>query len=105
MSAETPYSVVWIHSVWLTFLAAMNRIAEDRPQSAMEQAEAILAAVARLTGYPHMGRAGRINGTRELVVPGTPFNVVYRILESKGELQVVRFLPGINAEVSSARRG
>ena len=94
MSAETLLSVVWTHSSWRTFRAAMDRIAEDRPQSALEQDEAILAAVARLTGYPLMGRAGRCNGTRELVVAGTPYIVVYRILEREGRVQIVRFLHG-----------
>jgi toxin ParE1/3/4 len=94
MSAETTWSVAWTYSSWITFRTAMDRIAEDRPQSALEQDEAILASVARLTGYPRIGRTGRRKGTRELVVPGTPFIVVYRILEREGRVQIVRFLHG-----------
>jgi toxin ParE1/3/4 len=32
-----------------------------------------------LANHPHMGRAGRIKGTRELVVSGTPYVIAYRV--------------------------
>lgn len=41
--------------------------------------DAIEAAVTRLAEYPKIGRIGRVAGTRELVVTGTPYIVVYRI--------------------------
>jgi len=34
--------------------------------------DAIEAAVRHLVDNPHMGRLGRVKGTRELVVGGTP---------------------------------
>lgn len=39
----------------------------------------IRAAAQRLGRFPESGRAGRIDGTRELVVPGLPYIVIYRI--------------------------
>jgi toxin ParE1/3/4 len=36
------------------------------------------AAVSRLADHPAMGRPGRVARTRELVVLGTPYIVVYR---------------------------
>ena len=41
--------------------------------------DAIEAAVSRLADFPESARPGRVPGTRELVVPATPFIVVYRI--------------------------
>jgi plasmid stabilization system protein ParE len=41
-------------------------------------AERIQEAVEYLMEYPNIGRPGRVSGTRELVVSGTPFVVVYR---------------------------
>jgi toxin ParE1/3/4 len=38
-----------------------------------------LDGVDRLADHPHIGRPGRIEGTRELVVAGTPFVVPYRV--------------------------
>lgn len=35
-----------------------------------------------LSEHPEMGRKGRVRGTRELVVPGIPYIVAYRIHDS-----------------------
>lgn len=72
----------------------MDFVAADKPQAALEQDASITSAVARLGAFPRMGRTGRMRGTRELVVSGTPFIVVYRIQDEAGEVQVIRFLHG-----------
>jgi len=54
-------------------------IAERNPQAALDMATAIRVATDRRASYPHMGRPGRVNGTRELVVPRTPCIVIYEI--------------------------
>jgi toxin ParE1/3/4 len=36
-----------------------------------------------------MGRPGRVIGTRELIVPGTPYVVAYRVRESTMEVLAV----------------
>ncbi len=41
--------------------------------------ERILSVAERLRDFPRMGREGRVENTRELVVAGTPFVVVYRL--------------------------
>lgn len=38
----------------------------------------ILQAAEQLTDFPEIGRAGR-KGTREFVVSGTPYTLVYRV--------------------------
>ena len=54
-------------------------IAASDPAAAKRIATRIVDAVARLAEHPQMGRAGRVPGTRELVVPGTPYIVPYRV--------------------------
>ena len=58
--------------------AAWEFIARDNAKAADELIERILDAAEALERHPHMGRAGRIQGTRELVIPSTPFILTYR---------------------------
>ena len=57
-------------------------IAKDNPRAAARTAGMILDAVERLKEFPASGRPGKLPHTRELVVPGTPFFLPYRV---KGE--------------------
>jgi toxin ParE1/3/4 len=67
-----------------------ERIAEDNPAAAIRIIERIRAAVERLGAFPAIGRPGRVAGTRELVVSGTPYIVPYRV---RGErVQIITVL-------------
>lgn len=68
-------------------------IAKDSPKAARATALAVIAAVETLLlENPHIGRAGRVSGTREFVVPHTPFIAPYRIKD--GDLQILRVYHG-----------
>lgn len=54
-------------------------IAQEDRGAAMEMAQRVLEAVEYLQQHPALGRSGRLRGTRELVISGTPFVVVYRV--------------------------
>ena len=56
-----------------------DRIASENPEAAQRVLSRIRAAVERLTAAPGIGPPGRVEGTRELVVAGTPYIVPYRI--------------------------
>jgi toxin ParE1/3/4 len=43
----------------------------------------IVAAVQQLASFPMSGRAGRVPGTRELVIANTPFVAAYAIKKSR----------------------
>ena len=49
---------------------------------------AIYDAVQQLRRHPYRGRAGARAGTRELVVPGLPYIVAYRVGEAVQVLRV-----------------
>lgn len=65
--------------------AIWKHIAESSPKAAQSVEGRIRAATSRLERFPESGRPGRIDGTRELVVPGLPYVAVYRI-EDRGVL-------------------
>jgi addiction module RelE/StbE family toxin len=56
-------------------------ICKDNPNAATRVASSILDAAVRLEQLPQCGRPGRIEGTRELVVPGLPYVIPYRIVD------------------------
>ncbi len=61
-------------------LETVGAYLQDRNlQAARRIMAAIRTAVAGLKQFPEIGRPGRVEGTRELVVTGTPFIVPYRI--------------------------
>jgi toxin ParE1/3/4 len=49
----------------------------------------ILDQADNLAEFPHIGRAGRIPDTRELVVVDTPFIVPYRVRDAEVEILAV----------------
>ena len=55
-------------------------IARDDAIAAAKIVAAILDAAESLAAHPHLGRAGRIAGTREFVVAHTQFVVPYRVV-------------------------
>lgn len=61
-------------------------IKRERPETARAVARRIFAAVDRLGEHPASGRPGRVPGTRELVVPDTPFVVPYRVRDEVVEI-------------------
>ncbi len=50
-------------------------IARENPRTARRILSLILAAIARLPQTPDIGRPGRVPGTRELVIPRTPYRI------------------------------
>lgn len=68
-------------------------IARDNPAAAQKMALTIVEAVETdLPGNPRMGRPGRVNGTRELVITQTPYIVPYRI--KADTIQILRVYHG-----------
>ena len=71
--------VEWLRAAIHNLEALAEYIARDNPPAAERTVAAILSAVEDLKQFPSAGRPGRVSGTRELVVPGTPYIVPYRV--------------------------
>jgi addiction module RelE/StbE family toxin len=65
-------------------------IETDDPQAAARVVLRILDRVEQLGARPHLGRQGRVEGTRELVIVGLPYIVPYRVRGNV--LEVLRVL-------------
>ena len=69
-------------------------IAQSRPESARRVAQSVVERIGTLETFPHLGRPGRVQGTREIAFPPLPFVVVYEIFDAWEEVRVLRVLHG-----------
>jgi toxin ParE1/3/4 len=59
--------------------AIFDHIEAENPQAAITVDNRIREQVEGLMKFPEMGRPGRVNGTRELIIQRTPYIAAYRI--------------------------
>ena len=79
--------IVWAPEAQEDLQALYDYIANDDPAAARAVVDRILTLIeAHLPATPNIGRPGRIEGTRELVVFGTPFIMPYRVDEESVEI-------------------
>jgi len=71
--------VRWLQRALRNLQEEAEYIAQDNPSAAVAVINQIEHAVKLLADNPGLGRAGRVPGTRELVVPDTPYLVPYRV--------------------------
>ncbi len=72
--------------------AIFDYIEADSPHAAVTVDDRIESQVELLTDTPEIGRPGRIEGTRELVIRKTPYIAAYRI---EGDtIRILRVLHG-----------
>ena len=83
--------VIWWSTPATQQLAAAHEyIAANDEAATTETANYIWDSVDILARHPFAGRSGRVAGTRELVITGTPFLVAYRI--EKNEVRILAVL-------------
>lgn len=79
--------------VWTKWAAAdlhqvRRHIRSQNPSAAERTGERIESATMQIARHPDIGRKGEVSGTRELVIPGLPYIVVYRV--SGEAVQILR---------------
>lgn len=78
----TPIATSHLHSTY-------EYVSQESARAAQALIERILSVAERLRDFPRMGREGRVEGTRELVIAGTPLVVVYRLQRNRVEVLAV----------------
>jgi len=64
----------------------VRHIQRDNPTAAAKVGDQLYRVCSRLARFPSRGRRGRIDGTRELIVAGLPYIVVYRVQDTFVEI-------------------
>jgi len=80
--------IKWLRTALLDLDDLESHIAAQNPAAATDVIVKIIKAVALLKEQQALGRAGRVPGTRELVISGLPYIVPYRCRDN--EVQILR---------------
>ena len=84
--------IFWLEKAAIDLEQAYEFILFDNPPAAENEATKVLEAVELLSINPALGKAGRVAKTRELVVAGTPYIVIYHVKSSR--LEILRIFHG-----------
>lgn len=90
-------SIRWTRPAATDLQELVARIRAENPVAARRIAERIKVRVSGLVEMPRIGRPGRVQGTRELVISGTPFVVIYELADDDADVLVLRVLHGRRA--------
>ena len=82
--------VKWLAEALRNIDDEAEHISLDRPAAARAVVRCIYDATNLLRDNPALGRPGRINGTRELVVPGTRYIIPYRVRPRLNRIEILR---------------
>jgi toxin ParE1/3/4 len=86
-------NILWSPEAIVDLNSLRAYIAQDNPSAAPAGALHIAHSIEQLlSDNPHMGRPGRVPGTRELVIPKTSFIVPYRL--QRNVIQILRVYHG-----------
>jgi toxin ParE1/3/4 len=78
--------VVWALQAQKNLLLIRKYIEKDNRKAAARIANRLRVSAQRLAIHPESGRPGRVDSTRELVVPGTPYILPYRVRRDRVEI-------------------
>jgi len=87
-----PLTIRWTRQAIADLDYVFDFVATDNPGAARVLIDTIDRATATLAVHPQLGRPGRIPGTRELVVPRTPYIVAYRL--DRGAVEILAVIHG-----------
>jgi len=78
--------VRWSTAASQDLFQIIEYIRRENASAAQRVAKTIYENISSLGSFPHRGRQGRVEGTRELPVPSLPFLVIYRVTHEAVEI-------------------
>lgn len=82
-------NILWLDAAEQDLEALTDYITINNPKTAIQIFNNICQSVEKLEAYPFLGREGRVEQTRELVIPNFPYIVVYTI---RNDIRVIAVL-------------
>jgi toxin ParE1/3/4 len=79
--------IKWVRKALQNLAQAYEYIAADDPDAAVQVVIKIQAAAEKLATFPVLGKVGRVEGTRELVIASTPYIPAHLYFGVSGERQ------------------
>jgi toxin ParE1/3/4 len=86
--------IIWRKGAQDDLNCVFDYVLQADPQAAVRLFETIRSKIERLAEFPGLGRPGRVENTRELVIAGTPYLVAYTVDPRLGAVIVLRVLHG-----------
>lgn len=84
--AASPLKIRWTAMAARDLKSVHEYVSEESPTQADALIDRILSSIEVLERFPDLGRKGRVQGTRELVIARTPFIVFYRLRRDQIEI-------------------
>jgi toxin ParE1/3/4 len=84
--------ILWSPTAISDLESIRKYIAQDRPVATAQVASRIKESINQLSRFPLSGRAGRVPGTHELIIPETSYIVAYAIQDN--EVRIAAILHG-----------
>ena len=81
--------IVWTEPARQDLRQVFIYIAKDSPKAAAKVLSLIKERTILLQDNPHLGRTGRVDGTRELIITGSPYILPYRLKENQIQILAV----------------
>ena len=82
--------IKWLRTALNNLDTHASYIADKNPYAAQLAVENIIANINLLATHPKLGRPGRINNTRELIIPDSRFIIPYRIRPRLKRIEILR---------------
>jgi len=81
--------ILWTEPARQDLREIVTYVSEENPQAARVLLTEIKERVGVLANNPQIGRTGRVEGTRELVLTGTHYILPYRVKEQQIQILAV----------------
>jgi plasmid stabilization system protein ParE len=86
MGERSQMNVIWAAASVKHLQEVVDYIQSESTEGAITTRHRILEMVRRVGEMPHSGRIGRVEGTREVVIPRSPYIVVYQLTAEAVEI-------------------